>query len=334
MYRTAPFIRLGQTIDSILTEHPAVFDELVRQARIKNPWFTAGNVKLALTAVSKKMLRREKLDQWLSAYPYPADFKSKNIGIVMAGNIPLVGFFDLLCVCIAGHHVYVKMSSKDFVLMKYAVKALQAADRSLVIRSLEDDSPLDAVIATGSNNTNRYFRSQYGNIPHLLRGSRTSVAVLTGNESLTDLRGLSHDVFDYFGMGCRNVAKIFVPAVSGLTELINILKERNITHPNYLNTYRHHKALMQMRGTEFIDGGFFTLRENTGYSEALPDLAYTPYRTLDEVQEWIKFNDEALQCVVTKAFAHQRGVDFGEAQQPDLWDYPDGQDIMAFLNTI
>ena len=334
MYRIAPFIHLGQTIDSILTEHPAVFEELVRQSRIKNPWFTAENIKLALNALSKKILRREKLDQWISAYPYPMDSKPKNVGIVMAGNIPLVGFFDLLCVCIAGHHTYVKMSSKDSVLMKYAIKALLATDRSLVIRPLKNNIPLDAVIATGSNNTNRYFKSQYGNIPHLLRGSRTSVAVLSGNESMTNLRGLSHDVFDYFGMGCRNVAKIFVPSGYDLTELTTILRERNVTHPNYLDAYRHHKALLQMRNTEFFDGGFFTLRESTGDSEALPDLVYTSYRTLEEVQQWIAFNDEALQCIVTKAFDHSRGVIFGEAQQPELWDYPDGQDVMAFLCTI
>jgi len=334
MYSTTPFIRLGQTIDSILTEHPAVFEELVRQVRIQNPWFTAGNVKLALTALSKKMLHREKLDQWLSAYPYPADFKPKNVGIIMAGNIPLVGFLDLLCVCIAGHHAYVKTSSKDTVLMKYVVKALQAADRSLIIHPLEDNSPLDAVIATGSNNTNRYFKSQYGTIPHLLRGSRTSIAVLNGNESTTALRGLLHDVFDYFGMGCRSVAKIFVPDGYDFTELTDVLKERNITHPNYVNAYRHHKSLLQMRNTEFIDGGFFTLRESTGFSEALPDLVYTPYRTLEEVQEWITFNDETLQCIITEVFEHPRAVGFGEAQQPELRDYPDGQDIMAFLNTI
>ena len=334
MHRTAPFIRLGEIIDSILVEHPRIFEELVRLARIDNPWFTAGNLKLALTVLSKKMLRREKLGEWLKAYPYPADFKPKNIGIILAGNIPLVGFFDLLCVCVSGHNAFIKTSSKDSILMNYAVRTLQFADRSLVIRPLANDSPLDAVIATGSNNTNRYFKSQYGNIPSLLRGSRTSVAVLTGDESAADLHRLSHDVFDYFGMGCRNVAKIFVPQGYDIVRLAGIWKERNITHPNYLHGYIHHKALLQMRGTKFTDGGFFTLRESDGFSEALPDLVYTPYQTLEEVKSWIAFNDEALQCVVTEAFDHRRGVGFGQAQQPELWDYPDGKDVMAFLYTI
>ena len=334
MYRTAPFIRLGETIDSILTEHPTVFDELVRQARIDNPWFTAGNIKLALTAISKKMLRREKLDRWLGSYLYRAGFKPKNVGIVMAGNIPMVGFFDLLCVCVAGHNAYVKTSSKDSVLMKYAAKALQATDRSLVIEPLKDNSPLDAVIATGSNNTNRYFKNRYGNIPHLLRGNRTSVAVLTGKETIAELRGLSHDVFDYFGMGCRNAAKIFVPQGYDLAELTKALRGRNITHPNYLSAYKHHKALLHMRGAEFIDGGFFTLRESDGFSEALPDLVYARYRSSEEAQEWIALNDENLQCVVTTAFDHRRKAAFGESQQPELWDYPDGQDVMAFLSKI
>ena len=334
MYRTAPFIRLGHTIDNILTEHPAVFDELVRFGRTDNPWFTAESIRLALTSISKKMLRGDKLDQWLSDYPYPEGFKSKNVGIIMAGNIPLVGFLDLLCVCVAGHNAYVKSSSKDSVLMSYAIKALSHYDHSLVIRPLTDDSPLDAVIATGSDNTNRYFKNQYGNIPRLLRGSRTSVAVLTGGESVADLRGLSHDVFDYFGMGCRSVAKIFVPEGYDNTKLTDILKARNITLSNYLNAYRHHKAVLQMHDTAFRDGGFFTLRESAGFSQALPDLVYTPYRTLEEVQEWISVNDENLQCIVTTAFDHRRGVVFGEAQQPELWDYPDGKDVMAFLYTI
>ena len=334
MYRTAPFIRLGHTIDNILTEHPAVFDELVRLARADNPWFTAESIRLALTAISKKMLRGNKLDQWLKDYPHPDDFQPKKVGIIMAGNIPLVGFLDLLCVCVSGHHAYVKTSSKDRTLMNYAVKALQHYDRSLVILPLPDESPLDAVIATGSDNTNRYFRNRYGNIPHLLRGSRTSLAVLTGEESTADLRGLSHDVFDYFGMGCRSVAKIFVPDGYDTNILAKALKERNITHPNYLNAYRHHKALLQMHGTAFTDGGFFTLRESDGFSEALPDLVYTPYQTLEKAQEWISVNDENLQCIVTTAFEHPRGVVFGEAQQPELWDYPDGKDVMAFLYTI
>ena len=334
MYRTAPFIRLGETIDSILTEHPILFDELVRQARTDNPWFTAGNVKLALTAILKKMLRREKLGRWLNAYPYPGDNNPKNVGIVMAGNIPMVGFFDLLCVCVAGHNAYVKTSSKDSVLMKYAVKALRAADRSLVIEPLEDGSPLDAVIATGSNNTNRYFKSRYGNIPRLLRGSRTSVAVLTGKETIAELGALSHDVFDYFGMGCRNTSKIFVPEGYDLAELTNALRERNITHPNYLSAYKHHRALLNMRRTEFIDGGFFTLRESSGFSEALPDLVYARYGSSEEAQEWIALHDESLQCVVTTAFDHRGKAGFGEAQQPELWDYPDGRDVMAFLNSL
>lgn len=334
MPRTASFIRLGQTVDKILSGRPAVFDELVRLARADNPWFTAESVRLALIALSKKMLRREKLDEWLNAYPRPTNDAPKNVGIVMAGNIPLVGFLDLLCVSVSGHRAYVKVSSKDKALMNRAIRALLSFDRSLEILPLTDDSPLDAVIATGSDNTNRYFKSRYGNIPHLLRGSRTSVAVLTGDESPADLRGLAHDVFDYFGMGCRSVAKVFVPDGYDIELLSRTLSERNITHPNYRQAYTHQKALLQMRGTECIDGGFFTLRESAGFSEALPDLVYTRYRTQDEVKEWISANDEALQCVVTTAFGHPRRAGFGEAQQPELWDYPDGKDVMAFLNSL
>ena len=334
MYHTTPFIHLGRLIGSILRERPAVFGELVRLAQADNPWFTADSVRLALNAVTNQMLRPEKLEQWLEAYPYPAGFTAKNVGIVMAGNIPLVGFFDLLCVCTAGHRAYVKTSSKDRALMERVVRALRHADPSLVIRPLTDDSPLDAVIATGSNNTNRYFRSRYGAIPHLLRGNRTSIAVLTGRETTEDLSGLAHDVFDYFGMGCRNVSNIFVPKGYRIERLIKPLQERSISHPNYLHAYAHHKALLRMRGTEFIDGGFFTLRESAGFSEALPDLVYTPYETAGEVREWISHRTENLQCIVTHALDCDRKTGFGRAQHPELWDYPDGRDVMAFLRTI
>ncbi|MDL2230503.1 hypothetical protein LJB87_01775 [Alistipes sp. OttesenSCG-928-L06] len=334
MYRTAPFVRLGQTIESILTEHPALVDALVRLARADNPWFTADSVRLALSALSEKMLRREKLDAWLRDYPIPANFSPKNVGIVMAGNIPLVGFLDLLCVCVAGHRAYVKTSSKDKALMQRAIGALKAFDRTIVVEPLTDDSPLNAVIATGSNNTNRYFKSRYGNIPHLLRGSRTSVAVLTGDESAAELCGLSHDVFDYFGMGCRNVGKLFVPDGYNFSPLIEAFQKRQIAHPNYRNAYRHHKALLCMRQTEFLDGGFFTLRENAGFSEALPDLVYSTYTSPDEINAWLAFNDDAIQCIVGKAVEHPRRVDFGQAQHPELWDYPDGKDVMAFLHSL
>ncbi len=289
-------------------------------------------MRLALEAISERMLAPEKFETWQARYPKPADFQPKNVGIVMAGNIPLVGFFDLLCVCAAGHKAHVKMSSKDRTLMSFAAEALRTVGAE--IEPLTDETPLDAVITTGSDNTNRYFRERYGSIPHLLRGSRTSVAVLTGLESEADLYGLSHDVFDHFGMGCRSVSRIFVPEDYDVTTLFNSLKKRDITHPGYQNAYRHQKALLKMRGAEFLDGGFFTLRESGGFSEALPDLAYTKYKTPHEIKYIIEQNNEAIQCVVTKAFAHPRAVAFGRAQRPELWDYPDGKDVMAFLRTI
>ncbi|MDR0954165.1 MAG: hypothetical protein LBM20_02125 [Rikenellaceae bacterium] len=333
MYRIAPFVRLGRIIDRILVDRPAVFDELVRLAQAENPWFTAENVRSTLTAISEKMLQQEKLTQWLKVYPF-ADSAPKNIGIVMAGNIPLVGFFDLLCVLVSGHRAYVKLSSKDRALMSRAIRALQHIDPTLTVLPFQENSPVQGVIATGNNNTNRYFSGLYSHIPHLLRGSRKSVALLTGGESEADLRGLSHDVFDGFGMGCRSVSKIFVPAGYDLCALAECLGQRNITHPNYVNAYRHHKILLQMRGTSFIDGGFFLLRECIGFSETLPELIYTPYRSVEEAQQWITTNDIHLQCVVTTAFEHPRRVDFGQAQHPELWDYPDGKDVMAFLRSI
>ncbi|MCD8186092.1 MAG: acyl-CoA reductase [Rikenellaceae bacterium] len=334
MYRTAPFIRLGRMIDSILPERPAVFDELVRLARSENPWFTADSIRLSLQAMSQKMLDREKLESWLERYPRPAHFEPRNVGIVMAGNIPLVGFLDLLCVCISGHRAYVKTSSKDTALMKRAIAALATADRSLTLLPLTEDSPLDAVIATGSDNTNRYFKRKYGSMPGLLRKNRTSIAVLGGEESPEELRGLTQDVFDYFGMGCRSVSRFFLPENYKIGELLHRLQERNVTHPNYRNAYRHQKAMLHMQSTDFLDGGFFTLREHSGFSEALPDLVFSRYRDPAEVEQWIEAHEDSIQCVVTRTIPHPRAVAFGMAQQPELWDYPDGKDVMAFLYSL
>ncbi len=326
MYNTEPFIRLAEAIET------ADIAALARAAQAENPWFVEENVRGALTAIAEQMLRPAKLEAWLAKYPAPAAFVPKNVGIVMAGNIPLAGFFDLLCVCVAGHRPFVKPSSKDRVLMQFVIDALRSAGAD--IEESMDDTLLDAVIATGSDNTNRYFRARYGNIPRLLRGSRTSLAVLTGEESEDDLCGLAHDVFDHFGMGCRSVAKIFVPESCDPNVLVRALKKYGITHPGYLNAYRHQKATLCLRGTDFIDGGFFTLRPSEGFSEALPDLVYTTYRTLDEVKSWVSLNDSALQCVVTHAFDPPRRAAFGRAQWPELGDWPDGKDVMAFLLSL
>ena len=308
--------------------------DLIRRAEAENPWFTEEGIQLAVTAISEKMLAPEKLGIWLKRYPYHPDFQPKNIGIIMAGNIPLVGFFDLLCVCIAGHHAYIKMSSKDRVLTQFVVDVLQQSEHPPVIVPLTDSSPLDAVIATGSDNTNRYFRAHYEKIPHLLRGSRTSIAVLTGDETEGDLRDLSHDIFDYFGMGCRSVAKIFVPADYDLEKLVGVLKKHNIKHSKYLSAHRNVNSLLRIRNINLYDGAFFTLHESADFPEALSDLVYTKYKTLDAVKEWISLNDSEIQCIVARNIDHPRRVDFGQAQWPELWDYPDGQDVMAFLSTI
>lgn len=334
MYRTTPFISLGEQIDRLLASESKELTGLIRSGIAGNPWFTADGIKSALKAITTRMLDRSEIERWLTHYPYPENFTPRNIGVVMAGNIPLVGFFDLLCVLVSGHTCYVKPSSKDRALTDYLIRQLQTIAPEIPIAYLEETIALDAVIATGSNNSNRYFQSRYGHIPHLLRKSRTSIAVLTGRETNNQLKALSHDIFDYFGMGCRNVSKLFIPADMDLAPLVEMLKEYGITHTKYIHAYQHQRALLKMHGESFIDGGFFTLRKGYGLSDALPDLIYTPYESLDEIKEWIRFNDDTIQCIVTEVVHHPRAVGYGEAQQPGLCDYPDGVDVMEFLRSI
>ena len=292
-----------------------------------NGWFTPADVRRAVGAIVRDMLSREKLEAWLGNYPAVPVAVPRRVLVVMAGNIPLVGFFDLLCTVVSGHRCLLKPSAKDTVLMEYVVGQLRDIDASVPVEFYDGVSPVDAVIATGSDNANRYFRAQYAGIPALLRGNRQSVAVLGGRETPAQLTALADDIWAYSGLGCRSVSLLFLPEGYDLQLR---MPEVNV---KYRNSYRQQKALLTMGGQPFRDLGAAVAVEERAFPAALSRINYSFYKSPAEVGAWLAEHDAGLQCVVSECIACRRRVDFGHAQSPGLTDYPDDRDVMAFLTT-
>ncbi len=319
-------------IFATLGERLATFGEdersraVIERAEAENGWFTSGDVRYAVQAICEDMLCLAKLEPWLSSYNLPsaAPAKPHHVAIIMAGNIPLVGFLDLLCVVASGNHAAVKMSGKDRVLMGYIIDLLRDIEPEIRISEYVDEM-VDAVIATGGGNANRYFRTRFAGVPSLLRGNRHSVAVLTGGESLEQMVALSEDVYRYSGLGCRNVSLIFVPEGGEVT-----LCEQEV-NPKYFNNLRQTRALLEMGGTPYVESGSSLLTEGEEFPSQLSRINIVRYRSLAEVEVWLARHEEELQCVVTTAIEHSRRVDFGSAQRPALTEYPDERDVMRFL---
>ena len=296
-----------------------------------NKWFSASDIRYAVEALREEMLDAEKVANWLSHYPSVALGEAKRVAIIMAGNIPLVGFFDLMCVIANGDIPYVKPSSKDAVLEAYIEQLLQEIEPALRIERYDEGIDYDAVIATGGDSANLYFRTAFGGIPSLLRGSRHSVAVLSGKETKDELELLADDIFIHSGLGCRNVSLVFVP--KGYKLKLAVRPMCRAYHNNYLQS----RALLTMQGVQFEDLGEAVLvrSKETEFPRFLSQINVVEYSSLASVQQWLKAHDEALQCVVsTIEGLHSRQVQFGKAQKPTLFDYADERDTMQFLLSV
>lgn len=293
-----------------------------------NGWFTPAEVRRAVGAIARDMLNREKLETWLADYPAVPVVAPRRVLVVMAGNIPLVGFFDLLCTVVSGHRCLIKPSAKDSVLMEYIVALLRDIDDSAPVGFYDGVSPVDAVIATGSDNANRYFRARYAGIPSLLRGSRQSAAVLSGDETPEQLAGLADDIWAYSGLGCRSVSLLFLPEGYEPTLQMPPVNDK------YKNNYLQVRALLAMQGHPFLDLGAAVAVEQRAFPTALSQISYTHYKTPDEVAGWLAVHDDELQCVVTECLPHSRRAAFGCAQSPALADYPDNRDVIAWLTAL
>lgn len=308
------------------------FQTIATQAASKNPWFTNGSVRMAVDSI-RSFLDHKKLEAWLA--PYGEITQPKRVGVVMAGNIPLVGFHDSLCVLISGHHLLAKTSSKDSELPVWLLNKLIEIEPRFKsrIQTVEQLKNMDAVIATGSDNASRYFDFYFGKYPHIIRRNRTSVAVLSGNETPEELALLGKDIFSYFGLGCRNVSKVLVPQGYEIRQLFPAWQEfENIIHHHkYCNNYDYQKSIMLVNSTPFLDNGFVMLHETDRLVSPISVVYYSYYATPDELNQYLTSNQEKIQCVVGNPPAT---VPFGQAQYPTLTDYADQIDTLAFLTQL
>ena len=304
---------------------------VMARAVAENEWFSVGDIRYAVEAIRREMLDVERVSQWLSHYPTAGLHEPKHVAIIMAGNIPLVGFFDLMCVIANGDIPYVKPSSKDRVLEAYVEKLLCEIEPSLKIERYEEGAIYDAVIATGGDSANLYFSTLFSGTPCLLRGSRHSVAVLSGKENNDELEGLVGDIFRYSGLGCRNISLLFVP--KGFKVKLLAPKMCRAYHNNYLQS----RALLTMQSAQFEDLGESVLVHSkvAEFPRFLSQINVVEYSSLEDVKLWLLQHDESLQCVVSGVDGlHSRQVSFGKAQKPTLFDYADERDTMQFLASI
>ena len=310
------------------------FREVFEKAEQQNSWFTSSNLEFAF-ASWREALSENKVKQWLRAYGTEGRSASKTVLIIMAGNIPLVGFHDLLCVWVSGHRAIVKLSSNDRVLLPYLVEQIgnfapEWAESTLF--SDEKISNFDAVIATGSNNTARYFEYYFGKKPHIIRKNRHSVAVLSGEETPEELYCLGKDIFQYYGLGCRNVSKLFVPKGYDFNLLFQAIYPYKdiIQEQKYANNYDYNKAVYLMSLFRLIENGFLLLKEDKGYGSPIATLFYEYYTDKEAMREELKAKADEIQCVVSRGFIKEE-IAFGQTQHPTLWDYADGVDTLKFL---
>ncbi len=312
---------------------------LINNERHHNAWFTPESVLEAVTSIGK-MLNISDLTEWLSKYPNRGSHEGKRVGLILAGNIPMVGFHDVLCVLLSGHHALIKASSQDARLIKYVLEMLVKiepgfAEQYSFIERLEN---YDAIIATGSNNTSRYFEYYFGKAPHIFRKNRNSVAVLTGDETTEQLATLGHDIFDYFGLGCRNVSKLLVPKGYIFNHFFeSIERYKPVTdHHKYNNNYDYNKSIYLVNSDKHLDNGFLLLKEDKRLSSPLAVLYYEFYDDLTSVQKQLAEQAGQIQCVASAIplTIKSQVVNFGQTQQPALWDYADGVDTMEFLVSL
>ena len=312
------------------------FVNLIELSQSHNGWFTPEQVYFSIQAWAKA-LTDENLTQWLSNYDF-SKIETKKIGLVLAGNIPLVGFHDFLSVLISGHDVLVKTSSNDQHLLKFLAKYLIAIEPKLNSKITFVEGKLegfDAVIATGSNNTARYFEYYFKDKPSIIRKNRNSVAVLNGNESFEDLVNLGEDIFRYFGLGCRNVSKLFVPKGYNFNNFFKAMYEYRdvIQYEKYANNYDYNKAVFLMSNFQLLDNEFMTIKEDTSYSSPISSVFYEFYEFLEEIQTRLNQDSEQIQCIVSNSLI-PNSIVFGQTQQPRLWDYADNVDTLEFLSKI
>ncbi|MCB0738381.1 MAG: acyl-CoA reductase [Bacteroidetes bacterium] len=312
-------------------------DDLFFRVKNQNAWFTEQNVELALNSVVNEFFNKEKLTAWISEYD--VNTSNKTVAIVMAGNIPLVGIHDLVCVFVAGYNAQVKLSSKDQVLFNFIFSIMKDLEPDLeqFIQFEEKLSGFDAVLATGSDNSKRYFEQYFGKVPNIIRGNRNSIALISGNETDAELELLASDIFNYFGMGCRSVNNLILTGNSSLEKVISHFEKYNFVqdHHKYFNNYEYYKSIFLVNSEPHLDNGFCLFRPN--YQSLVSPVSVVNYHnisSLESIQDFIETFSNSLQCTVENGSLGLSELRFGDTQKPSLIDYADKIDVVKFLSNL
>lgn len=334
----AAFLHSLQPLKELLLSDSAALEAQIELAYIANPWFIPAFTKRSIVAIAEEFLDVQKCSQWMSSYP-PASGGQKRIAVIMAGNLPLVGFHDLLCILASGHSAVIKLSDRDATLLPWITDQWITIYPELALRITYTDrfEGYDAVIATGSNNSGRYFEYYFRSYPHILRHNRNGVAVLTGQETMEDLRRLAEDIFLYFGFGCRNVSKIFVPKGYDF----NLWNEATAAwkhledHNKYKNNLEYNFAIFIINSIPHIQLGHLILKEDDAIASRIGCLHYSYYAERESLVSDLEVKREEIQCVISldpiEGWEHVR---FGDSQRPRLDQYADGVDTMQFLASL
>jgi hypothetical protein len=325
-------IEILQKLKKYLEENSSEWQDVKTKATAHNGWFIPEFINLAVSNICNAFLAKDKLQAWANHYHLDDNVSGKNIGLVMAGNIPLVGFHDFLCVFVSGHRQTIKLSGKDDVLLKHLIQKIYSWDAAVknYIATAEMLKGCDAYIATGSNNSARYFEQYFEKYPSIIRRNRTSAAILSGKETAEELGKLTDDVHLYFGLGCRNVTKIFVPSGYDFVPLLRAFDKYKYfaDHHKYKNNYDYQLSIALMNNIYYMTNESTLLIENEAIFSAISQLNYSFYESIEEVKKALAQN-EAIQCIIG-----EQNTAFGLAQQPGLFDYADGVDTMQFLLTL
>ncbi|MHC5353565.1 acyl-CoA reductase [Myroides sp. LJL115] len=340
------FVKLGSFLSQFTHEQPIIdtqspqeqelfhqFKELINTAVHHNGWFTKEQVLICVESWASA-LTQENMDLWCSAYDFSKE-PLKKVGLILAGNIPLVGFHDVICVLLSGNIAMVKLSSNDKKFLPFIAHLLelQAPEFKQRIGFVEDKlDGFDAVIATGSDNTARYFEYYFSKVPNIIRKNRNSVAVLNQQETPEELIALGKDIFTYFGLGCRNVSKLYLPKGYDFDLFFQGMYPYNevINYDRYANNYDYNKAVFLMSEFKLLDNGFLTIKEDTAYSSPISSVFYEYYDSLEQLKEQFKEDEQKIQCIVSNDLI-PGSIGFGQTQMPQLWDYADNVDTLKFL---
>jgi len=312
----------------------------VLQSKLYNQWFTEENSWKSIEAIKTQFLDESILNDWTSKYQIKDRSDIKKVGLVLAGNIPLVGWHDIMCCFVVGHKALIKLSDKDKFLTPFFIKQLEAIDSrtSQYFEIIERLKDFDAVIATGSNNTSKYFENYFGKYPHIIRANRNAVAVLTGKETDEEIKNLGADIFEYFGLGCRNVSMCLVPQDLNWERYLSIWHEgykQYSQHNKYKNNFDHNVSLFILNKTKYMISGSLIVKEDPSIASRISSMHYQCYNTQEGLTVYLTDNRDLIQCVVSSN--EIEGIDtfrFGHAQHPKINDYADGVDTMNFLTTI